>query len=139
MCRPCKNKPNDYLDNIWHQFHFADNFFEDREHVPSDEQTDVDFDTSNSIDNWKVFNKRGLHLIYLNINSLLSKIDELHSIAKKSRATVIGITESNLMKLYLIEKYIYTLLQNKRGRWFRVPPTVHLRTNDVTWTYYTSC
>ena len=52
--RPCKNKPNDYLDNIWHQFPFADDFFEDREHVPSSEQTNVDFDTSNSIDNWKV-------------------------------------------------------------------------------------
>ena len=75
MCKPNKNKPNDYLDNIWHQFQFADDFFEDREHVPSDEQTDVDFDTSNSIDNWKVFNKRGFHPIHLNINSLLSKID----------------------------------------------------------------
>ena len=96
MCRPCKNKPNDYLDNTWHQFPFADDFFEDREHVPSDEQTDVDFDTSNSIDNWKVFNKHSLHLIHLNINSLLSKIDELCAIAKKSRAIVIGTTESKL-------------------------------------------
>ena len=52
--------------------------------------------TSNSLDNWKVFNKRGLHLIHLNINSLLSKIDELRAIAKKSRATVTGITESKL-------------------------------------------
>ena len=25
-----------------------------------------------------------------------------------------------------------TLLQNKRGKWFRAPPTVHLRTDDVT-------
>ena len=56
MYRPCKNKPNDYLDNIWHQFPFADDFLEDREHVPSNEQTDVDFDRSNSVDNWKVFN-----------------------------------------------------------------------------------
>ena len=53
-------------------------------------------DTSNSIDNWKVFNKRGLHLIRLNINSLLSKIDELHAIAKNSRSTLIGMTESKL-------------------------------------------
>ena len=39
---------------------------------------------------------RGLHLIHLNINSLLSKIDELRAIAKISRAAVIGITESKL-------------------------------------------
>ena len=91
MCRLCKNKPNDYLENICNQFNFSDDFFEDRKHVPSDEQTDIDFDTPNSIDNWKVFNKRGLHLIHLNINSLLSKIDEVHSIAKKSSATLIGI------------------------------------------------
>ena len=95
ICRPCQNKPNDHSDNIWHQFPFADDFFEDR-HIASDEQTNIDFGTSNSIDNWKVFNKRGLHLIHLNINSLLSKIDELRAIAKKSRATVTGITESKL-------------------------------------------
>ena len=35
-------------------------------------------------------------MIHLNINSLLSKIDELRAIAKKSRVTVIGITESKL-------------------------------------------
>ena len=94
-CRPCQNKPIDHLDNIWHQFTFADDFFEDRD-APSDEQTNINFGTSSSIDNWKVFNKRGLHLIHLNINSLLSKIDELRAIAKKSRAAVIGITESKL-------------------------------------------
>ena len=64
--------------------------------IPSNEQTNIDHGTPNSIDNWKVFNKRGLHLIHLNINSLLSKIDELRVIAKRSRATVIGITESKL-------------------------------------------
>ena len=94
-CRPCQNKPIDHLDNIWHQFTFADDFFEDRD-APSDEQTNIDFGTSSSVDNWKVFNKHGLHMIHLNINSLLSKIDELRAIAKKSRATVIGITESKL-------------------------------------------
>ena len=94
-CRPCQNKPIDHLDNIWHQFTFADDFFEDRD-APSDEQTNINFGTSGSIDNWKVFNNRGLHLIHLNINSLLSKIDELRAIAKKSRAAVIGITESKL-------------------------------------------
>ena len=40
-CRPCQNKPIDHLDNIWHQFTFADDFFEDRD-APSDEQTNID-------------------------------------------------------------------------------------------------
>ena len=62
---------------------------------PNDD-SNIDYGTPNSIDNWKVFNKSGLHLIHLNINSLRSKIDELRAIAKKSRATVIGITESKL-------------------------------------------
>ena len=95
ICRPCQVIPNDHLENSWHQFLFADDFFENRG-VPSDEQTNIDHGTPNSIENWKVFNKRGLHLIHLNINSLLSKIDELRAIAKKSRATVIGITDSKL-------------------------------------------
>ena len=33
---------------------------------------------------FEVFNGKGLHLIHLNINSLLPKIDELHNIAKCS-------------------------------------------------------
>ena len=35
MCTPCTNKTNDYLVNIWHHFPFGDDFFQDREHVPS--------------------------------------------------------------------------------------------------------
>ena len=42
------------------------------------------------------FNYQGLHLIHLNINSLLHKIDKLHNIAKCSNAAVIGITETKL-------------------------------------------
>ena len=45
---------------------------------------------------WEPFVKRGLHFIHININSLLPKIDELRSIAQKSNAAVIGITESKL-------------------------------------------
>ena len=47
-------------------------------------------------DQGKTFNKRGIHLIHLNINSVLPKIDELLEIAKKTRATVIGLTETKL-------------------------------------------
>ena len=44
----------------------------------------------------EVFKNRGLHFIHLNINSLLSKIDELREIVKASNATVLGITELKL-------------------------------------------
>ena len=45
---------------------------------------------------WSVFNLKGLHCICRNINSLLSKINELRNIAKLSNVAVIGIGESKL-------------------------------------------
>ena len=42
---------------------------------------------------WEPFNKKGLHFLHININSLLPKIDELKCIANK---TIIGTTESKL-------------------------------------------
>ena len=45
---------------------------------------------------WDIIKIKGLHLLHLNGNSLLPKIDELRYIAKLSNATVIGITESKL-------------------------------------------
>ena len=36
------------------------------------------------------------NLIHLNINSLLPKIDEIRYIAERTKAAVIGITESKL-------------------------------------------
>ena len=45
---------------------------------------------------FKVFEKRGLHFIHLNINSILPKIDELRLIAFKTHAAVIGISESKI-------------------------------------------
>ena len=43
---------------------------------------------------WEPFNKKGLHFLHININSLLPKIDELKCIANKATAAIIGITES---------------------------------------------
>ena len=45
---------------------------------------------------WNVFNSRGIHFVHLNVNSFLSKIDELRNIAKLSNAEVIDISESKL-------------------------------------------
>ena len=47
-------------------------------------------------DKWNIFKHRGLHLLHLNINSLLPKIDELRHIARLTNAAVIGISESKL-------------------------------------------
>ena len=44
----------------------------------------------------KVFKNSGVHFIHLNINSLLSKTDELRELVKASKATLAGITESKL-------------------------------------------
>ena len=43
---------------------------------------------------WEPFNKKGLHFLHININSLLPKFDELKCIANKTKAAIIGITES---------------------------------------------
>ena len=45
---------------------------------------------------WKIFLKKGLHVLHLNINTLLRKIDEIRFIAKQSNASIIGISESKL-------------------------------------------
>ena len=50
---------------------------------------------------WQAFSNRGLNLIHLNINSLLPKIDELRDITKRTKATVIGISESKLDSTFL--------------------------------------
>ena len=53
------------------------------------------------LNEWNVFKNRALHFIHLNINSLLSKIEELHFIAKSTNAAIINICESKLDALVL--------------------------------------
>ena len=45
---------------------------------------------------WNFFRSKGIHLIHLNVNSLLPKVDEIRYIAERTKAAVIGITESKL-------------------------------------------
>ena len=45
---------------------------------------------------WNVPDKKGLHFLHINVNSLLPKIEEVRFIRKKSKATVISITETKL-------------------------------------------
>ena len=68
-----------------------------------------------------VSKRRGLHFVHININSLLSKIDELPYIAKLSEAAVIGILEPKLDNSFLyceiqIENYeLIGFNRNKHG------------------------
>ena len=70
------------------------------------------------------FKIKGLHLLHLNTNSLLSKIDELRYIVKLSNAAVIGISESKLDN-YILDSEIqidnYQILRCDTNRkWGRV-------------------
>ena len=58
--------------------------------------TDTGTSNLSFTENWKAFSSRRLHFIHLNVNSVLSKIEELRQIAQGSKAAVIGITESKL-------------------------------------------
>ena len=70
-------------------------------------------------DGWNIFKHRGLHFLHLNINILLSKIDELRHIARLTSAAVIGISESKLDHSVLtseIQIDEYDLLRCDRNR-----------------------
>ena len=45
---------------------------------------------------WLPFQKKGFHIMHLNINSLLSKIDEVRDIIIKTKPTIFGVSESKL-------------------------------------------
>ena len=119
MCQIPAIKSHDNLDNVWVEFPFDDDFFGDKEVASFDEKITNDAYKTDPVADWKAFNKQGLHLIHLNINSLLSKIDELWEIARKTRATVIGITESKLDRSVLdgeINIDGYELVRSDRNR-----------------------
>ena len=53
------------------------------------------------------FRKRGLHFLHINVNSLLSKIDELRDVVGHTKPAILGITESKLLiALFLTKKLI---------------------------------
>ena len=60
---------------------------ENIENVPVNENIDEDI---NDDLKYQSFKEGGLHFIHLNINSVLSKIDQLRIIALKTNAAVIG-------------------------------------------------
>ena len=59
-----------------------------------------------------VFDKKGLHFLHTNVNTLLPKTEEIRFITKKSKATVIGITKTKLDGIIFdVEIYIEGLRQ----------------------------
>ena len=64
------------MQNAWKLFPFANEFFCNNTSALPVEKTVEDSDEVPPKDKWNIFNKRGLHMIHLNINSVLSKIDE---------------------------------------------------------------
>ena len=88
----------------------------------SNERIDYQLDSLPEIksDAWNIFQKRGMHFIHLNINSLLSKIDEICLIAKLTNATVIGLSELKLDDTVWssepqIEEYYLVRFDRSRG------------------------
>ena len=100
MCQPCLAKEILVSDNIWNHLPFSncDHPLEDPQNLLNNATHTPETNLENCLENdqWKTFDKRGLHLIHLNINSVLLKIDELREIAKKTRAIVIGSAETKL-------------------------------------------
>ena len=67
------------------------------------------------ISKWKIFQKEAWHILHLNINSLLPKINETRFIAKQSIASVIEISESKLDSFILNSELDIRLDHSKRG------------------------
>ena len=68
---------------------------------------------------WEPLKIRGLHFCYLNINSLLSKTDELRDITNYIIPAILGITESKLdSSVTNAELNIngYSIIRNDRNR-----------------------
>jgi hypothetical protein len=92
-CISCRNSDEDISTPTWELLPFPDGLNE------TINENTLDLSNISSIeDKWLPFSNRGLHFLHINVNNLLSKIDELREIAKKSRAVVIGISESKLDK-----------------------------------------
>ena len=70
-------------------------------------------------DKFEPFRKRGLHFLHVNVNSLLSKIDELKDIVGHTKPAILGITESKLDGSVTNQEVNisgYNILRNDRNR-----------------------
>ena len=72
-----------------------------------------------SNDAWNIFQKRGMHFILLNINSILPNIDEICYNAKLINVAVIGLSETKLENVVLsseLEVEGYDLVRSDRSQ-----------------------
>ena len=72
-----------------------------------------------SNDAWDIFQRRGIHFIHLNINSLLSKTDEIPYIAELTNAAVIALSETKVDNTVLSSEFEiegYDLVRSGRSR-----------------------
>ena len=89
MCSDCKGWENLPFHNV----SFCNNNSTDTE---SSLLEDILPSIPSHNDAWKVFKDKGMHFGHLNINSLLSKIEELRTLAINTNISVLGITETKL-------------------------------------------
>ena len=97
-------------------FPFSNSSFsgsESRFHLGSN---DENLDT----EKWTNFQKKGLHFIHININSLLPKIDEIRQMTKITNIAIVGIGETKLDDESILSSEIgiegYDLLRLDRSR-----------------------
>ena len=65
------------------------------------------------------FQKKGWHILHLNVNSLLPKIEKTRSIAKQSNASIIRISKSRLDSSILtseVDSVGYDIIRMDRSR-----------------------
>ena len=71
-------------------------------------------------DKFEPFHKRGLHFLHLNVNSLLSKIDELRDVVGHIKPSILGITESKIDSFASDQEVNisgYSILRSDRNRY----------------------
>ena len=90
ICNQCLKNENDISQNAWNLFPFANDFFCNNTGALPVEKTVDDLHEVLSKDKWNIFNKRGLHMIHLNINSVLSIIDELRVLQRNQKLPSLG-------------------------------------------------
>ena len=71
-------------------------------------------------DKFEPFRERGLHFLHINVNSLLSKIDELRDVVGHTKPAILGITESKLdssVSDQEVDVSGYSILRSDRNRY----------------------
>ena len=71
-------------------------------------------------DQFEPFCECGLHFLHINVNSLLSKIDELRDVVGHTKPAILGITESKLdssVSDQEVDISCYSILRSDRNRY----------------------